>query len=1541
MRDYFKRIACLFLVFTMVVGLLHVHSQNGDYLLGNAPTVCDDVHGLGEFASTTPPALGFTEYENVMPLNIGGHEVVWQLDVNRLNTGESEVGAGSADRVLIGGTLAAPTYAPGFRLRNSGTPTSGWISAVHGTNPRVEVRYANTNRFIEIETGTEVGGTNAARSAADGFFPIAGETYRLVFNASMAAGTGGFRIRANGGNNNNDSAPGVFQRVTGLNQTPQTISIQWTQEANGGNIVLCNGNANNGMEPAPSATSHRTLILSNMRIYHIVPCDRTGYLFQLQEYIADMPLGCMGTGSTHIAPSHGLSEVTVEIVQGGTPGSRRLIVDRTAANRSRGLLLRGMEFQTGDIITVTGRLNVGAGLRMRFMSDSATTYTAESSMPGGPGSFNFSYTVSDTHAGRVNQNLRIVPMAIGSPANAGDIPAQFHIDNLTVFRPETGIPEVRVQNPDMQGVFQIQSPYEAVCWDNWFQFRASHHTHTRRSDGRGWMRETVVDHFNRGYDILAITDHSVVCTGDWAVNPPITPPHLDWWQPMQWNDPRNNMSELDRDAILDGTWSPGLAGRVLPTVSEGTAAGGRTPILAHEASHFAVTHGWMRPQMRDILGLPPGQPNIGMLPVPMSSEPSYAHHDILTYWFNYTPNYGRSETWIFNRVEELGGLAVLPHIGRYTCFHTPRCPLSGGSMCQHAGGRGHIAASNMPREVNRYVDWFRRFPALIGMEAFNRADGETQSDRILWDNILLQLMPEGIPVWGFANDDSHAMNHTGLGWNMMLMPSLTDENHRTSMETGAFYMVSRIHRGLGVNEERSTSAGNSWHFPLHTRQAPAIHRIAVDGQRITIDGVNYDEIIWITGNPFRAQGSINQGGGVIIETGNTIDLSQVGRYVWGNYIRAVLICRTPHGININSHGVALTQPFGIFVCTETPPPPCITCGVSPCICPPPETLTGVTLPVAPTLTEAQSANANAVIAALPTSTTVTTNTGETNSLPLSWVLRAGTSFSPAPGATNQFTWTLNRGTILPGSVAQSGHITVTNYLPAPPAPISVTVTPENNATTIMRGETLQFRATVYPSGAPQDVIWSLPLFVCLSITIDASGLLTVGSFAATNITVDVYATAAGTDIFGVSAVDVIPVIPTSITVTAQSGATRVTQGETLQFSAAVAPSHAPQNVVWGIFPPVVGASISGTGLLNVGAEVPANTVINVRATAIGTDIFDTKAITVDAITPDEILHHIVPPVPPTLTQEQSANLHTVISALPHYADVATNLGENVLPLSWTLLAGWTFNPAPGAENQFTWTLHLGNILQGNTTPTGAISVSNYGTFVPPNCPFLCNEDACCPHCGFVYENCNVYGCCPQFPYPPLAPALSVSRGVAKPGEYVTVQIHLGNNPGFANMELRMDFPATLTLLDSQTTAHFSSLDASGSAIWRWENGSSNIYEQGAVLTMTFQICPYEPLGLLPITATFISPPVNNVGETLNFQIYNNIVRVGAFVHGDVNGDGRVTSADATRLARWIAGQDALIDPYAADLCGNGITPFTVTLLARWLAGHNVRALMNF
>ena len=92
---------------------------------------------------------------------------------------------------------------------------------------------------------------------------------------------------------------------------------------------------------------------------------------------------------------------------------------------------------------------------------------------------------------------------------------------------------------------------------------------------------------------------------------------------------------------------------------------------------------------------------------------------------------------------------------------------------------------------------------------------------------------------------------------------------------------------------------------------------------------------------------------------------------------------------------------------------------------PAEKLLSLTAPGNMTLTE-DAANADAVLALLPKTAAVTTESGSPATVALSWVLKAGAEFNAAPEAENIFTWTADIGALDANGISVSGDITVTN-----------------------------------------------------------------------------------------------------------------------------------------------------------------------------------------------------------------------------------------------------------------------------------------------------------------------------------------------------------------------------------------------------------------------------------------------------------------------------------------------------------------------------------
>lgn len=227
---------------------------------------------------------------------------------------------------------------------------------------------------------------------------------------------------------------------------------------------------------------------------------------------------------------------------------------------------------------------------------------------------------------------------------------------------------------------------------------------------------------------------------------------------------------------------------------------------------------------------------LGMLAV-QGNELSSHHH---TGSFFTDHNGTSTEEASLEAIGRKGGMAMLYHPGRYD------------------------------ETIEWYVDLYRRFPHLFGLEVFNQGN-KYPGDRQKWDRILMQLLPERI-VWGYSNDDMHYGNHLGRNWSIMFMPQLSEQALRTAFANGTSYFVYSPHREQP---------------PL----PPVINTINVDHDRgiISIDADNYESIEWISD-------------GRIIHHGAQLKLADHNRQL-GRYVRAMLRGR--------GNSVAGTQPFAL------------------------------------------------------------------------------------------------------------------------------------------------------------------------------------------------------------------------------------------------------------------------------------------------------------------------------------------------------------------------------------------------------------------------------------------------------------------------------------------------------------------------------------------------------------------------------------------------------------------------------------------------------
>jgi len=333
----------------------------------------------------------------------------------------------------------------------------------------------------------------------------------------------------------------------------------------------------------------------------------------------------------------------------------------------------------------------------------------------------------------------------------------------------------------------INNPYESVNWDTYGRYKAALHVHSTYSDGSNTMKEMLIDHYNKDYSIVVMTDHGIF-TEDWDKEP-------------------------QKAASDESTSSYNSSNKVHLTESE------KAQINSGEYDHKGRT------LSNGMIGL-----NWGNEPFAMRGYEIDIGHSF-TAGAKFTYSAKESITDVLKKSAAAGAINYIHHPGRYT----------GGVK----GGIDGEKASNDPEKIGKYVKMLKETEAL-GMEIINKLDNESRSDRILYDNVLKALAPEERLVWAFSSDDSHSTDAVGYSFDVMFLPKLTSDATKEAMKKGAFYAVSRVDRREGINDVSATD-GNASTKSLLSQPVPSISKIQVDKEKgiITITGDDYNTIEWI------------------------------------------------------------------------------------------------------------------------------------------------------------------------------------------------------------------------------------------------------------------------------------------------------------------------------------------------------------------------------------------------------------------------------------------------------------------------------------------------------------------------------------------------------------------------------------------------------------------------------------------------------------------------------------------------------------------------
>ncbi len=324
--------------------------------------------------------------------------------------------------------------------------------------------------------------------------------------------------------------------------------------------------------------------------------------------------------------------------------------------------------------------------------------------------------------------------------------------------------------------YKITNPYESVMayiGNENNHYKTNLHTHSTYSDALVSLDAMVKEHYNQDFHVLAFADHGVIGV-EWDQTPTLLP--LYYYNYIMLKD-QNHLSTEEFEAIQNGTYKTDISTR-------STDRGLNCVTGAIEGNYLVA-------QKNHING--------------------YFMNDNRTEGVMGTE--GDFETMI-RMIEEAGGVSHINHPGDWL------------------GSAGDESIARDPGNVHFFADLLLRYDSCLGIEVYNAFDRPTSSDRILWDELLQVVIPQGRNVWGFGNNDAHNLNDIDTSFMDFVMPEFSQANVRTAMENGAFFAVSRYEAGERIGDEGA--------YPMVTC-------IIVDEEddTITLVGKNCDKINWI------------------------------------------------------------------------------------------------------------------------------------------------------------------------------------------------------------------------------------------------------------------------------------------------------------------------------------------------------------------------------------------------------------------------------------------------------------------------------------------------------------------------------------------------------------------------------------------------------------------------------------------------------------------------------------------------------------------------
>lgn len=326
--------------------------------------------------------------------------------------------------------------------------------------------------------------------------------------------------------------------------------------------------------------------------------------------------------------------------------------------------------------------------------------------------------------------------------------------------------------------YTLVSPYENVVWegeDAWGLYKGNLHTHSTYSDAEVTYPETIIEHYNQGYDFLAMADHGVTGRA-WNEKQPIIPLYLYQY-----------IIGYTQTHLTDEQFA-GITGGSYP-LYDGTVRGdGMTCVTgANELNYINITKSHVNGYF-----LPDGVGN--------GFEGGENGHEIAVAF-----------------VDKHGGLSHINHPGDWI-------------------GYDSIDEASDPENVRYFSEIILKYDSCLGFEIFNCKNSTEHYNRILWDNMLMYTLPYGRTFWGFANNDSHNFSEIDSSFMVFALEDNNVENIKDAMINGNFFAVARrLDESEGIGPAEFIDAcDKDVMYPTFTSVTTKDHSISV-----TVEDCNY------------------------------------------------------------------------------------------------------------------------------------------------------------------------------------------------------------------------------------------------------------------------------------------------------------------------------------------------------------------------------------------------------------------------------------------------------------------------------------------------------------------------------------------------------------------------------------------------------------------------------------------------------------------------------------------------------------------------------